>query len=59
MNKTFGELSQGSRFILNGTEYVKVQEVKVSCCRTVNAELVSDSNNRTYIQPSTVVVVNA
>lgn len=59
MNKTFGELSNGSRFTLNGTEYIKVEEVKVSCCRTVNAQLVSDSNNRIYVQSATVVVVNA
>lgn len=59
MNKTFGELARGTRFTLNGTEYVKTEEVKVSCCRTVNAHLVSDSNNRTYVQPTTVVVVNA
>lgn len=59
MNKTFGELAKGTRFVLNGTEYVKIEEVKVSCCRTVNAQLTSDSNNRSYIQSGTVVVVNA
>ncbi len=59
MNKTFGELARGTRFTLNSNEYIKVEEVKVSCCRTVNAQLVSDANNRTYVQPATVVVVNA
>lgn len=59
MNKAFSDLSNGTRFTLNGSEYVKVQEVRVSCCRSINAQLVSDPNNKTYVQPSTIVVVNA
>lgn len=59
MNKQFNELPNGSRFILNGNEYVKIQEVKVSCCKTINAQLVADGNNKIYVQPATQVVINA
>ncbi len=59
MNKTFAELANGARFTLNGSQYIKVEEVRVSCCRSINAQLVSDPNNKTYVQPATVVVVNA
>jgi hypothetical protein len=58
MNKKFSELVVGERFTLNGTEYVKAQEVKVSCCRSVNCQSISDPNNKTYVQPSTTVTIN-
>lgn len=59
MNKTFGELITGQRFILNGSEYVKVQEIKISCCKVINCQLVNDPNNKTYINPTTMVLINA
>lgn len=58
MNKVFSQLSEGARFTLNGNNYIKIREVKVSCCKTVNAHLASDPNNRTYIRPETTVIVN-
>ena len=58
MNKTFAQLTNGARFSLNGNSYIKVQEVKVSCCKTVNAHLASDPNNRIYIRPETTVIVD-
>lgn len=59
MNKTFGELSVGDRFTFNNQEFVKTDEVRVSCCRSVNASIVTDSNSTVYFQPSTAVTVNA
>lgn len=59
MNKTFGELSNGDRFNLNGKEYVKVAEVRVSCCQRINAQSVNNSNERILVQSSTTVTVNA
>lgn len=58
MNKQFSELSVGQRFTVNGVEYIKTQEVRVSCCRSINCQAVNDPNNKTYIQPSTTVSVN-
>jgi hypothetical protein len=59
MNKLFQDLKVGDRFIYNGQEFVKTEDIRVSCCRTINAKASNDSNNTTYIQPGTSVVVNA
>lgn len=59
MNKTFAELNVGDRFTLNGSEYIKIQDVRVSCCKTVNCHDANNSSNRIYVQPSTSVVINA
>lgn len=59
MEKSFSELSVGDRFTLNGQVWVKIQDVRVSCCRSINCQLLDDANNRTYIQPTTKVIVNA
>lgn len=58
MNKTFSELNTGDRFSLNGTEYVKSDEVRVSCCRSVNCQEVNNPNNKNYVHPTTQVTVN-
>lgn len=54
----FSELTVGQRFTVNGVEYVKTQEVKVSCCRSINCQAVNDPNLKTYIQAGTSVTVN-
>lgn len=59
MNKTFGELSNGDRFSLNGKDYVKVAEVRVSCCQRINAQSANNSNERILVQSSTTVTINA
>ena len=43
----FSELAVGDKFIANGTEYVKTDTVKVSCCKSVNAK--QTSNNATLM----------
>ena len=59
MNKLFSELAVGDRFTYNNQQYVKVQDVRVSCCRTVNCHVVGNANNKLFIHPSTTVVLNA
>lgn len=59
MNKLFQDLNVGDRFLLNGQEFVKIDDVRVSCCRTINAKASNDNANTTYVQPNTTVVVNA
>lgn len=58
MTKKFSELANGERFTLNGVEYIKTQEVKISCCRSINAQAVVDANNKTFVPPNTTVSVN-
>ena len=59
MNKAFETLQVGDRFYLNDREYVKTQDIRVSCCKTINAKEVTNSSNTLYIQPTTMVTVNA
>lgn len=59
MNKTFGELAVGDRFLINGKDYVKIQEIRISCCHRVNAQSVANSNERIKVEASTTVTVNA
>jgi hypothetical protein len=59
MNKNFNELHNGDRFTFNSKEYVKIAELRISCCRTINAQAIENSNDRIYIQPNTVVTINA
>lgn len=59
MNKTFGELAVGDRFTLNGKEYAKTQDVRISCCKSINAQSTTNSNERIKLETSTTVTVNA
>lgn len=56
--KEFKDLNDNDIFISNGSEYKKIPLVRVSCCKSYNAELVVDSNQRIFIQPSTQVEIN-
>jgi hypothetical protein len=58
MIKQFKDLLDGEVFKINELEYKKVQAVKISCCRSINAESTSDANNKTFLQPLTEVEVN-
>lgn len=59
MNKNFSEVKVGDRFTLNGKEYVRIQDIRVSCCRSINAQSTENSNERIFVQPTIVVTVNA
>lgn len=58
MNKQFGEIVVGDKFILNGLEYVKTPDIRVSCCRSVNCQSVSNPEQRIFVSVDTVVTVN-
>lgn len=58
MEKTFAELVNGDKFIVNGVEYVKTDEVRVSCCKTINAHVASDISQKAQFPGNTTVVVN-
>lgn len=57
MIKRFSELENGARFTLNEKEYEKVNSVKVSCCKTINAKLVANDAQRIFVTPTTEVAV--
>jgi hypothetical protein len=61
MNKLFSELSVGQQFKAQGSEllYIKTETVKISCCKSINAEEANNPANKTFFSPGTVVVINA
>jgi hypothetical protein len=58
MEKKFEELVLGDKFTVNNVEYVKTEEVRVSCCRSINCQVAADNNQKAFFPGSTVVVVN-
>ena len=57
MQKEFKDVNVNEQFSVNGKQYVKVQPVKVSCCRSINCHAVGNSKDRTFIQPNVKVEV--
>lgn len=58
MQKTFNDVGVGEKFIVNGVEYTKVQEVRVTCCKSINAHETSNAGNRTFFSKETIVTIN-
>jgi hypothetical protein len=58
MNKQFKELDVDSSFNMNGIEYTKINAVKISCCKSINAQEKNNPNNKTFVQPLVEVEVN-
>lgn len=58
INKQFKDLAVNEQFIFNGSTYKKIEEVRVSCCRSINACLVDDENNKIQVKPLEEVSVN-
>jgi len=58
MQKLLSDVPVNAVFVVNGIQYKKVDEVKVSCCKSINAEVVGDTNNKTYFPGNTLVDTN-
>lgn len=56
--KQFKDVSDGEVFKTNNIEYKKIPQVRVSCCRSLNAESIADANQKIFVQPTTEVEVN-
>ena len=55
-NVKFSSLAIGQSFVYNNQEYVKTQEVRISCCKKANCRVVTNSNaKKNYIAPGTLV----
>jgi hypothetical protein len=61
MNKLFSELNVGQQFKAQGSDilYKKTDTIKISCCKSINAEEINNPASKTFFSPGTVVVVNA
>jgi hypothetical protein len=46
----FSEVSVGQKFKVNEVTFAKTEQVKVSCCRSVNA-LKQENNEKVFFKP--------
>lgn len=51
MKKQFKDVLVDEKFKINDVEYVKINAVKISCCKAINAQQTADSNSKTFVQP--------
>jgi hypothetical protein len=58
LTKTLDQVTVGETFKVNNVEYTKEQEVRVSCCKSINCHLTSDPTQRTFFPGNTVVETN-
>jgi hypothetical protein len=56
LQTTFANLSIDTVFIYNGNEYKKMPEVRVSCCRKLNAVVVG-SGEKVFIPDNASVTI--
>jgi len=57
MQKKFSDVAVGEIFEINGLRYKKIQEVRISCCKSVNCHNEADANQRTFFPATTIVTV--
>jgi hypothetical protein len=55
--KRFVDLGMGDKFNLNGVEYTKIPEERISCCKALNAQTVSEPHTKIQVVPITEVEV--
>jgi hypothetical protein len=53
---TFANIATDTVFVYNNVEYRKMPEVRVSCCRKLNAVVVS-TGEQTFIQDNATITV--
>jgi hypothetical protein len=58
MNKTFKEINEGESFVFQNKEFKKIRNIKVSCCRSYNAESTSDASQKIFVKPDEQVETN-
>lgn len=52
----FKDLNINDKFTLNGTEYIRIPDKKVSCCKILNAIEAAKPEKSLQIKPNTVLV---
>jgi hypothetical protein len=58
MQRLLSDVPVNATFTVNGVQYKKIDEVKVSCCRSINAEAVDNPSNKTFFPGNTLVETN-
>ena len=57
MQKEFKDVNVNQNFTYQGKSYIKINPVKVSCCRSINCHVVHNPKDRLMLQPNTKVEV--
>jgi hypothetical protein len=58
MNKQFKDLNDDEIFKFNGEEFKKITLIRVSCCRSYNAQSTDNADKKTFLKPDEQVEVN-
>lgn len=58
MKIKFNEVTEGAIFTKEGIEFKKIPLVKISCCRSINAEQTANASERIFVSPNDEVEVN-
>lgn len=58
MIKAFKDLNDGETFKFKDNEFKKIKTIKVSCCRSYNAEAASNANQKIFVKPDEQVEIN-
>lgn len=53
----FSDVKIGAEFTYNDNQYTKLQQKKISCCKSINASLVSSPNQKILIKEDETVEV--
>lgn len=56
--KKFMDITIGDKFVLNGIEYTKIPDERISCCHVNNASQTNDPNTKIQVAPITEIEVN-
>jgi hypothetical protein len=59
VDKKFNELSVDARFFVNGVEYIKTETVRISCCKSINAQEANNTAVKSFFTEDSTVQVNA
>jgi hypothetical protein len=54
----FKDLAVDGVFSMNGVQYKKIPDIRINCCRSINATAVDHPDNKIQVQPLTEVEVN-
>lgn len=54
----FKDVAVGSKFFVNEVEYSRVQDTRISCCKTINAIATANPKDRKQLSATTEVQVN-
>jgi hypothetical protein len=56
--KQFKDLVVNEEFVLNSISYKKIEEKRISCCRSINACEITNDDKKIQVKPLEEVTVN-